>query len=224
MLVFLAIFCTSSLFGESAGKPGNLALMPMYGGIEKTEAQLALDAKFVSEVTAAVGTREKGSTEFNKMGWKAFLVERNPETAMMRFNQAWLLNPDNHDVLWGFGVVSGAMGNTADSVKFLRQASEKLVDNPMLLTDLGFSLTISAGEQANAGTSGKLLEEAFACFARAEKIKPDYEPLYSNWAAALFIKTDYAGAWQKIIKAEELGGKTISPALIKDLEAKMPRP
>ncbi|NLF98426.1 MAG: hypothetical protein GX569_16965 [Candidatus Riflebacteria bacterium] len=224
MLAFLAFCSALSLSGESSSKEGNLALMPMYGGVEKTESQLALDAKFVSEVTAAVGTREKGSAEFNKMGWKAFLVERNPDTAMMRFNQAWLLNPDNHDVLWGFGVVSGAMGNTADSVKFLRQASEKLGDNAMLLTDLGFSLTIFAGEPANADSSGKLLEEAFVCFTRAEKIKPDYEPLYSNWAAALFINKDYAGAWQKIIKAEELGGKTVSPALIKDLEAKMPRP
>ena len=228
VIMFLSFVCLFGfifpLAGEGVQQGENIVLIPMYGGAEKTEAQLALDENFIKEITAATGSREKGSQEFVKMGWKVFLVERNPATAMMRFNQAWLLDPDNPDVLWGFGAVSGAMGKTADSVKFLRQAADKLGDNAMVLTDLGFSLTIYANEPENAETASAVISEAVSCFERAEKIKPEYEPLYSNWAVTLFSNKDYAGAWDKIGKAEALGGKTVNPMFVKDLESKMPRP
>ena len=224
-LSFVYLFgCISPLAGEGGQKGTNIALIPMYGGLEKTEAQLELDKKFISQITEATGSREKGAQEFVKMGWKTFLAERNPTTAMMRFNQAWLLDPDNPDVLWGFGAVSGAMGKIADSVKFMRQASEKLGDNAMVLTDLGFSLTIYANDPENAETAPAVIAQAISCFEKAEKIKPEYEPLYSNWAVTLFSQKDYTGAWDKIGKAEALGGKTVNPMFIKDLESKMPRP
>lgn len=219
--VFFLLFSVSVVTG--AAEP-NLNLVPMFGGIEKTAAQVAADESLIKDVVKAVGSKDKGSEAFVKKGWEAFFEKRDPATAMMRFNQAWLLNPKNPDVLWGFGVVSGAMNNIDNSVKFLRQAAEKLANNARVQTDLGFSLTLFASSAGDAKVDAEIVAEAFACFAKAEKLEPDYEPLFSNWAIALFLNKDYAGAWEKIIRAEELGGNTVNPRFIQDLESKMPRP
>lgn len=219
--VFFLMFSVSTVSAAAGLNPN---LLPMFGGIEKNATQLAADESFINDVIKAVGSKDKGSEAFVQKGWEAFFEKRDPATAMMRFNQAWLLNPRNPDVLWGFGVVSGAMNNTDNSVKFLRQAAEKLSNNARVLVDLGFSLTLFADKIEDAKVSAETVAEAFSCFAKAEKLEPDYEPLFSNWAIALFLNNDYAGAWEKIIKAEELGGNTLNPRFIQDLELKMPRP
>lgn len=223
LVVLLCLTWVTSLSAQS--KPGlDTSLIPMYGGIEKDVGQKIADAEFVAEAGKLAGSRQKASEEFVKKGWEAFFSKRDLMMAMRRFNQAWLLNPENSDVLWGFGVLSGAMNKIDDSVDFLRQASEKLHDNARILNDLGFSLTIAADLCGDPDESLKMLKEAHGCFARAEKIEPAYEPLYSNWAITLFYARQYAIAWEKVTKAEQLGGKTLNPMFLRDLEAKMPRP
>ncbi|MBU1105152.1 MAG: tetratricopeptide repeat protein [Candidatus Riflebacteria bacterium] len=221
--VLFLVLSVSTVWGGKESRV-NPNLVPMFGGAEKNAIQVAADESFIQDVVKAVGSRDKGSEEFVKKGWAAFFDKHDPATAMMRFNQAWLLNPENSDVLWGFGVVSGAMNNIDSSVKFLRQAAEKLTNNARVQADLGFSLTLFANQSDDAKVAEEIIAEAFACFAKAEKLESDYEPLFSNWAIALFLNKDYAGAWDKIIKAEKLGGKTLNPRFIKDLETKMPRP
>ncbi len=202
----------------------NPNLLPMFGGVTKSETQIEADSSFIAEATRIAGGREKAAEEFVKKGWQAFLGKRDPETAMMRFNQAWLLDPQNPGVYWGFGVVSGAMRNIDKSVEMLRKAAEMLPDNARLLVDLGFSLTILSGGMSEENSAKTAMAEALTCFGRAEKLEPGYEPLYSNWAVALFLRRDYAGAWEKVAKAQRLGGSTLSRKFLQDLAAQFPRP
>ena len=213
LFVILCLLCCQA-DSASGNQPADTSLIPMYGSATKDVSQKVADAEFISEASRIAGSRQKASEEFVKKGWEAFFAKRDPLTAMRRFNQAWLLNPDNPEVLWGFGVISGALNKIEDSVNFLRRAAEKMSESARVLNDLGFSLTIAADRCNDPDDSLKMLQEAHTCFARAEKIEPGYEPLYSNWAITLFYAKQYAIAWQKVIKAEQFGGRTLNPMFL----------
>lgn len=78
--------------------------MPMYGGAEKTSALVKADQDFIAAVLAKGVTRAQGSDQMVHVGWD---YERKGDyaTAMKRFNQAWLLDPENGDEFHGFAAV-----------------------------------------------------------------------------------------------------------------------
>ena len=82
----------------------NIRLLPKYGLAKKTPGQLQADEEFIKSAVAQSGTREKAAEEYIAFGFK-YLNEGNLQLSMYRFNQAWLLDPQNADVYWGFGAV-----------------------------------------------------------------------------------------------------------------------
>lgn len=78
---------------------------PFYGFAEKTPEQRAADAGFVTALIAAAGTRQKAFEETTKRGWKALSDGRTGEAAL-RFNQAFLLAPEQSGVYHGFAAVA----------------------------------------------------------------------------------------------------------------------
>ena len=68
--------------------------LPMYGGREKTPAMREADAQFVQDSTADGTSREAASREMAQLGWQYF-YRNDFSTAMKRFNQAWLLDPND---------------------------------------------------------------------------------------------------------------------------------
>ena len=101
VLVLAGIFCLSSnIFAKSIDQ------LPMYGNKPKTDAQKKADEEFIQLVQKEMSL-SKGAEHQVKRGWEAF-YDRDNATAMKRFNQAWLLNPNNADIYWGFGDVLGS--------------------------------------------------------------------------------------------------------------------
>ena len=84
------------------GYPSNE--LPMYGGKEKTSAQIAADVTFLRWVLDKGYTLKTGSRGSVKLGWK-YHRKGDPATAMKRFNQAWLQDPENGDAFLGFAIV-----------------------------------------------------------------------------------------------------------------------
>ena len=62
------------------------------------------DAKFLKTVKNIGLNPKSAARKAIKRGWK-HLKKRDYDTAMRRFNQAWLLDPDNPDIQHGFAVV-----------------------------------------------------------------------------------------------------------------------
>ncbi len=71
--------------------------LPMFGGVTKNAAMIQADNDFIATVLAKGVTRAQGSDKMVVLGWQYFF-QHDYTTAMKRFNQAWLLDPDNGDL------------------------------------------------------------------------------------------------------------------------------
>ena len=112
---------------------------PFFNFAEANEAQKAIDRRFVDGVLQQVPDRAKAAGIAIKAGDRAFLQQNDPATAVMRFNQAHLLDPDF---------------DYADEL--FRVAARLKSPNPSLKADHGRTLLI-AGRPAEARP---LLEQA----------------------------------------------------------------
>lgn len=221
LLVLLFVLCATSGNAQSTGADNTL---PMYGGVSKNAAQLEADRKFIEDMIKQTGSREKAAERAVQLGWQYF-YKGDRATAMKRFNQAWLLVPENPDAFWGFGAVAGSQGKFDESIKFFERSFTLAPRNSRMLVDFAFSLIWK-------GRSGSRSEaERDAAFARAhgllneaEKLEPSYPILYANRAILCFFQADYAAAWRNVDRAQALEPKAVQAAFLQDLSSRMPRP
>ncbi len=92
--------------------PANEA--PFFNFIEKTEAQKASDQRLVDAVLEKVPDRAKAAGTAINAGMRAFLSDNDIATAAKRFNQAYLLDPQQSGVYHGFALVAAARFNDFD--------------------------------------------------------------------------------------------------------------
>lgn len=97
--LLVVIICVVPIAGQAKE-------IPMWEGVKKTAEQLAADKKFLS----AAQERTKGKMEIIvqdalQRGWR-FIGKNKPDMAIKRFNQAWLIDPDNPGIHWGFAVAT----------------------------------------------------------------------------------------------------------------------
>jgi tetratricopeptide (TPR) repeat protein len=184
---------------------------PMYGGQHDPSVERNPD---FSKVAA-------------KRGWKAY-YEGDLDTAMKRFNQAWMFDRENPEVYWGFGLVMGQRAfqgepkkNLEESIRFLKMAFDKDKKNGRILGDLAFSYTLLGHYLVSNGKDGKdNFEKARDLFPKAFKLDPKYPLTVANWSVFYFYTQDYAAAKKKADEATKMG-YTFSPEYLKDLEKKL---
>jgi Flp pilus assembly protein TadD len=146
---------------------------PFYGFANKTPEQRAADESFVAALTAAAGTREKAFEETTKRGWKAISNGRAGEAAL-RFNQAFLLAPEQSGVYHGFAAVAQMrFKDMAFADELFRIARKQ--PNPLksLNADYGRFLLITN----RPGDARPVLEQAVVD-------SPDFGDAWSNLAFA----------------------------------------
>jgi Flp pilus assembly protein TadD len=93
----LALVIAAPVFAQPASEK------PMYGG-SRSAAEQEADKKFIETVIASGYTRRSGSDEAAARGFQS-LARRDFGVAMRRFNQAWLLDPENPSAYHGFALV-----------------------------------------------------------------------------------------------------------------------
>jgi tetratricopeptide (TPR) repeat protein len=96
----------------------NKRLLPRYGHLPKTEAEIKSDSSFVKQIISKLQfkTRREASNHLIKLGFDYYYRD-DLKTAMYRFNQAYLLDSTNSDDYWGYGAVYmrfGLLGLAAD--------------------------------------------------------------------------------------------------------------
>ncbi len=107
LTILLVAACGHRSFVPQA--PANT--LPMYGadeGIQKTPAQKAADEQLIANAYKMGYTREEAARKSVDLGWSYF-KKGDLQTAMRRFNQAWLLNPQNGDAIHGMAVTCAEM-------------------------------------------------------------------------------------------------------------------
>ncbi len=96
------------------------------------------DDEFIAATLKAGYSRAQGSDKSVQLGWQYFFQKQDFATAMKRFNQAWLLDPDNGDAFHGFAVVTMARDNdVAAAENLFQQGLGKSRQSPGIYLDYG---------------------------------------------------------------------------------------
>ena len=204
--------------------------LPMFGqpGVVRSENLKKADEEFIRNSTLRFGNRNAGSNALAAQGWTAIRAKQ-PDVAMQRFNQAWLLNPKNYRVFWGFGALMSERGKLAEALEHLETARQ-LVDDPAqrvaLLCDLGtvhseYAARIPADRQLERAQHFVLANSRFA---ESLENDPKYAMSWREWAISLYEQERYSEAWVKVKQARENKAEPLPPDFLKKLSAKMPEP
>ncbi|MBU1041600.1 MAG: hypothetical protein KKF77_10930 [Proteobacteria bacterium] len=219
--VLFLVLCAASGFAQPS-KPDNT--LPMFGGVTRGECFLEADKKLIEDVTKQFGSREKAAEKAVQLGWQ-YYYRGDGNTAMKRFNQAWLLAPENPDAFWGFGVVMGSRGKFDESIKLFERARALAPKKPRMLVDYAFSLIWKGN---NGSKSRPERDAAFAnaheLLNEAERMEPGYPLVYANRAILCYFQGDYATAWRNVERAQALEPRAVQENFVRDLSSRMPRP
>ena len=226
VLIIITVFISSQLFASSKTK---IDLVPMYGGIDRnTIPELKVgDEKFISDVVKQFGTRESAAQAWIDQGFK-FYSRDLLDMAMKRFNQAWLLNPNNPEVFHGFSTVLYDQGDNCGAMKMTDKAiaigTESLgLSEPGFLADAALISSLCAISKGTSANDKFLFNnKADQLFLKAEKIIATAY-LYDKWWQALYWRAEYDIAWDKVFLMREKG-RLPEPSFLKHLRRKMPEP
>jgi Tfp pilus assembly protein PilF len=178
---------------------------PFFGFAAKSPEQKAEDEKFVSAIIGATGSREKAFDETTMRGWRAINTGKIKEAAM-RFNQAFLILPEQSRVYHGFAVVAQARFNDLDAAdELFRVALERPNPVKALKADYGRFLLVA-----------KRPRDAQSVLEQAVKDAPDFGDAWTNLAWARFQNGDAAAA---CVAAEEAAKHRPSNNSMGDLTA-----
>jgi len=178
---------------------------PFFGFAAKNSEEKAADDKFVSAIVEATGSREKAFDETTMRGWRAINTGKIKEAAV-RFNQAFLILPEQSRVFHGFAVVAQAQFNDLDAAdELFKIALERPNPVKALKADYGRFLLIA-----------KRPRDAQSVLEQAVKDAPDFGDAWTNLAWARFQNGDAAAA---CVAAEEAAKHRPSNNSMGDLTA-----
>jgi hypothetical protein len=133
----------------------NINLMPKYGLVHKNKAQLAADKIFLDTMDKLFnGDRKKAAETASMRGWQ-FLRQEDMKTAMMRFNQAWLLDNKNGSALWGMGAIQCNLGKM-DSLQLFSEAEQYMSDDIDFSVDHARTIGMMAVKNKKQGAYSNL--------------------------------------------------------------------
>lgn len=220
-IVLILLFSSALGFAQTA-KPDNT--LPMYGGIPATGRYQEVDRKFIEEVIRLAGSREKASERAVQLGWQHFYKGEH-DMAMKRFNQAWLLVPDNPDAFWGFGIVMGSRGKYDESIKMFERSRALAPQNARMLTDFALSVIAKGGSGSMSQSErNAAFIQAHALLNEAEALEPMFPLIYANRAILFYLYGEYAAAWHSVDRAQGIAPGAVQEKFLRDLSTKMPRP
>lgn len=185
LIAFIAALLTlSTAFAE----PLPINQLPMYGEREKTAEMKNADAALIAAVEKQGLSRQEAAKRAIQTGW-SYWAKRDLATAMSRFNQAWLLDPENGNAYHGFALVTSVRGGTPSEVERLFQlaVSKKNVDE-VAFVDYGRLLWTQ-----------KQLEKSLVQLNKALQLSPTARNARSNISFVHYLKGDANSActWAK---------------------------
>jgi len=139
--------------------------IPMYGFLShedyllhRSAKQATVDDSFVDEIAGS--DHEKAIEMSNYFVQKSFeYLNNDPEAVIRHFNQAWLIDSNNHSVYWGFAIYTANHENNESALKYFDMALEKfdqkyvqsVVSEDRLLCDaaIGYASAYEDGGRMN---------------------------------------------------------------------------
>lgn len=217
------------LVGCAAAPNTRIDNIPMYGqpAIERADFSKKADEDFIKQAAAGFGSREAASEAWYAQAEK-YMREDNMDYAMRRYNQSWLLNPNNYQPYWGFARVAAEQDKFDDAILYVEKSITLCNDNYQkvaLLADAGtiYSYKAESIPEDQLNERARYFSLANQNFIESTNLDPAYADAWLRWSQSLFREGRYAEAWEKLKKARALGAKE-REAYLKKLEQKMPEP
>ena len=204
-----------------AAAAGPVRLQPLYGGLTAAQAQQLVGATVLADVDRSFASRPEASKFFSTKGYE-YLQENQPDTAVVRFNLAWVLDPQNPDPYRGLAVVlSRRPATTPEAVeKLLLRGLAVAPTNSLLLADAA-NTALGRYEQTK---KKKELTQAGDYTTRALLADSANANAWQTQARVRYYQENYAGAWQSLHKGQLISLSSLDFQFISELIAKMPDP
>ena len=156
---------------------------PFFGFKAKTEAQRDADGKFLKALLEAAGTKEKALDEITRRGWRALGAGKLNEAAQ-RFNQAFLLAPEQSVVYHGFAAIAQIRFNAVDYAEELFRLAQGQ-PNPLKILNADYGRLLLVAKKPAL---------ALPALEQAVKDTPDFGDAWTNLAWARLQTGDPDGA------------------------------
>jgi len=207
---------------------------PMYGEVVKSNAYKELDEDFRKECLEKFKTIDSSVFVQIDHAWR-YYYHNDLKTAMKRFNQAWLLNPQFPDSYFGFAAIVDTTGNPTDAERFYKMGLDKdknkdrakicyqrIADCKEQLQDFKGTLQaytkLSEIDPTNAFTFEKIgyfqmqsgnSQAAITAYAKAIELDPTDAVTYNNRGYLYQMNKNFKDAMADYNKAIELDSKYI---------------
>ena len=154
------------------------------------------DAEFLESIRTQGLSRDEGAKQVVKLAW-SYWAKGDLSTAMSRFNQAWLLNPENGNIYHGFAVITSTRGAPPEDVeRFFQIAVSKPEVDSNVFVDYGrFCWT------------QKQLDKSLAQLNKALQLSSTARNARSNIAFVYYLKDDFPSACKWAKEADQNGDK-----------------
>ncbi|MFT5396963.1 MAG: tetratricopeptide (TPR) repeat protein [Gammaproteobacteria bacterium] len=197
------IFTSSSLASTDS------SLLPMYGGEDrKNNADLLeKDNKFIVKTTRLFSGREHAAEGYVERGFEMY-SQNNFDKAMQRFNQAWILNPDNAYVYLGYGLLYNNEKKSCKAVAMFMQAQKKGLNESGFLSDYAYTTTNCALTKENP-LQKELFSDANDLHKQSSQSQNKALQAYAyySWAKSYLLQNDLSNSQAMLEQSINLGGK-----------------
>jgi len=208
-------------------KPGNATapldkasrLVPLFGGASVAQAEQLVGAAFLADVGRSFASKPEASKFFSDKGYE-YLLENQMDTAVYRFNLAWLLDQKNADSYRGLGVIASQRTNNDEAISLLAQGLAIDPNNAVIMGDLGSSYLIRFEKDKKK----KDLTQAMEYLQKSVAADATNAVTWQQLARGYFFQENYAKAWEAVHTGQNLNVSSLDFQLIGDLIAKMPDP
>jgi Tfp pilus assembly protein PilF len=200
---------------------GPQRLQPLYGGLTPAQAQQIVGPAVLADVDRSFPSRPEASKFFSNKGFE-YLQENQADTATVRFNLAWVLDPKNPDTYRGLAVLLSRRPDApSEAVQALvLQGLAVAPANPLLLTDVA-NITLGRYEQTK---KKKDLQQASDYTQRALLADSTNANAWQTQARIHYYQENYAEAWKDVRKGQSLSLTSLDFQFLTELMAKLPDP
>ena len=210
------LFILSCRTNTSDTRVPKLNSLPMYGNLPLSSGYQQANKEFILFADSIFDhDRTKASQYYCKHGWDYFR-SGFLDTAMFRFNQAWLLDTTNGRIYWGFADVLSKKGQYNEAVPFFKRAIKAPPNNSILWREAA----LTQGQLFFQTKDIQHLRMSIDYSMQAIHFDPSNANAYGDLATAYsyFIQKDSAIKYMHL--ADKLDPKVVNPEVRKLLTGK----
>jgi tetratricopeptide (TPR) repeat protein len=187
-------------------------LIPKYGHHKKTNREKKADEEFIKSMMNHYNGDKRIASDYFVQGGFYFLSQNKFDTAMFKFNQAYLLDSTNTNIYWGYGGFFYSIGNFEKAKEQYEEGLAIDSTNTHLLTDLGVYYKKKYYDLHSTDFENSLvqLESSFDYLIKSYKIDPNSPNTLFNLSECYLIKDDCDNAWKFHDKCKAMEKRAVS--------------